>query len=285
MRAYRLHVATRDRRHGGRLRPHTVRGSHSALATFMRWSDAEGYDVDLSILDLPGTRLPALEAEVFHMEQLLAILEACNPAAPQEALAVRILVGSGLRASELCGLALTAPDGGSDVLMDRLPGGAELRVRWDAGTKGRKSAGAGQDDEQREAHTLVHRHDGRRVGGRVVREDQRLGEPRADVGLALDARRSELVEAQPADDHDEPRAGGVQRVDKPCSPQRSASSRSLRTFLEPNWRLCPHPSLSAERGRRTKAARSGQHAGVRAATPRHAEGQGHRAAVWDGART
>jgi integrase len=139
MRAYRLHVATRERRHGGRLRPHTVRGSHSALATFMRWADGEGYEVDLRILDLPGTRLPELEAEGFHMEQLLAILEACNPGAPHEALAVRILVGSGLRASELCGLALTAPDGRSDVLMDRLPGGAELRVRWDAGAKGRKS--------------------------------------------------------------------------------------------------------------------------------------------------
>ena len=78
MRAYRLHVATRERRHGGRLRPHTVRGSHSALATFMRWADAEGYDVDLRILDLPGTRLPALDAEAFHMEQLLAILEAAT---------------------------------------------------------------------------------------------------------------------------------------------------------------------------------------------------------------
>jgi hypothetical protein len=60
MRAYRLHVETRERMHvGGRLRPHTVRGSHRVLMIFMRWAEADGHDVDPRILALPGTRLPS----------------------------------------------------------------------------------------------------------------------------------------------------------------------------------------------------------------------------------
>ena len=53
---------------------------------------------------------------------------------------VRILVGSGLRREELCGLAVVGPDGLSDVMTDSLgTGRVELRVRWNAGAKGRKS--------------------------------------------------------------------------------------------------------------------------------------------------
>jgi integrase len=130
MRAYRLHLATRAGKHGRRLSSHTVLHSHTSILSFMRWADAEGYDIDVRILDLPRPKVSEPEPDVFHMDQLRSVLEACNPALPQEALAVRILVGSGLRASELCGLAVAAPDGMSDVLMDRLPDGVELRVRW-----------------------------------------------------------------------------------------------------------------------------------------------------------
>ena len=52
----------------------------------------------------------------------------------------RILVGSGLRRAEICGLAVLGPDGLSDVMTDSIGRGrVELRVRWDAGAKGRKS--------------------------------------------------------------------------------------------------------------------------------------------------
>jgi integrase len=74
------------------------------------------------------------------MTQLRAVLAACNPRVPQEELSVRILVGSGLRASELCGLALVGPDGLSDIMLDSLARGrVELRVRWDGGAKGHKA--------------------------------------------------------------------------------------------------------------------------------------------------
>ena len=49
-------------------------------------------------------------------------------------------LGPGLRISELSGLAVRGPDGLSDVMLDSLERGrAELRVRWDAGAKGRKA--------------------------------------------------------------------------------------------------------------------------------------------------
>ena len=63
-----------------------------------------------------------------------------QPAVPTEDLVVRILVGSGLRRAEICGLAVLGPDGLSDVMTDSLGRGrVELRVRGDAGAKGRKS--------------------------------------------------------------------------------------------------------------------------------------------------
>ncbi|TMC07674.1 MAG: site-specific integrase [Chloroflexi bacterium] len=118
----------------------TVLDSHKALLTFFRWARTEGYEFDGRILELKRPRVPKPEADVYHMSQLRAILTACNRRVPQEELMVRILVGSGVRASELCGLALVGPDGLSDVMTDSMARGrVELRVRWDGGAKGKKS--------------------------------------------------------------------------------------------------------------------------------------------------
>jgi len=140
MRTYRAQEATRTGKHGRQLSPFTVLDSHKALLTFLRWCRAEGYEFDGRILDLKRPKVPKAEADVYHMSQLRAILARCNRRIPQEELAVRVLVGSGVRASELCGLSLVGPDGLSDVMTDSMVRGrVELRVRWDAGAKGRKS--------------------------------------------------------------------------------------------------------------------------------------------------
>ena len=137
---YRAQEAERIGKHGRKLRPHSVLDSHKALFTFLRWARARRYEFDPSILELKRPRVPKPEADVYHMSQLRAILAACNRSVPQEELMVRVLVGSGVRASELCGLALVGPDGLSDVMTDSLTRGrVELRVRWDAGAKGKKS--------------------------------------------------------------------------------------------------------------------------------------------------
>jgi integrase len=140
VRSYRAREATRIGKHGRQLRPHTVLDSHKTLLTFLRWCRTEGYEFDPRILELKRPKVPKPEADVYHMSQLKAVLAACNRRVPQEELAVRILVGSGVRASELCGLALVGPDGLSDVMTDSLARGrVELRVRWDGGAKGKKS--------------------------------------------------------------------------------------------------------------------------------------------------
>jgi integrase len=106
----------------------------------MRWAANEQYGIDSRILTLKPPRVPDKEPTLYHLSQLRRILAACNEELPQEQLAVSILIGSGLRASELCGLSTEGPDGLPDLMLDSLTRGrVELRVRWDAGAKGRKS--------------------------------------------------------------------------------------------------------------------------------------------------
>src|ERR1700730_5635685 len=109
LRTYRAELAEQRRRDGRPLQPRTLLDSHRVLMTFLRWARAEGYAVDPRLLELKRPKVPIKEATVYHIAQLQQILTACNPQLPQEALAVRLLVGSGVRVSELCGLALVAP--------------------------------------------------------------------------------------------------------------------------------------------------------------------------------
>ena len=140
MREYRAFLSGRVTRSGQPLRPKTIAESHTALMAFLKWARAEGYDVQPRILELKRPRVPVPEPTVYHAAQLRDILQACDPDRPEEGLAVRILVGSGVRESELCGLAVAGPDGLPDLMLDSLQRGrVELRVRWDAGAKGMKS--------------------------------------------------------------------------------------------------------------------------------------------------
>jgi integrase/recombinase XerD len=140
VRQYRAELAARVGRHGRTLQPATLLDSHRLLATFLSWAEAEGYPVDPRILKLKAPRVPLKEPTVYHIASLRKVLAVCSSEFPQEELAVRILVGSGVRASELCGLAVQGPDGLPDVMLDSLVRGrVELRVRWDGGAKGLKS--------------------------------------------------------------------------------------------------------------------------------------------------
>jgi site-specific recombinase XerD len=140
IRSFRADLTTRIGKHGRPLAPKTILEYHRAILCFLRWAQREGYAVDPRILALTPPRVPDKEPAVFHITQMKKILGACNPAVPTEDLVVRILVGSGLRREELCGLAVLGPDGLSDVMTDSLGRGrVELRVRWNAGAKGRKS--------------------------------------------------------------------------------------------------------------------------------------------------
>jgi len=139
-RRYRALFASTPGRHGRLRQPDTIHDSHRAIRAFLRWARKEGYEVDPLILDLSGPRVPRKEPTVYHIAQVRQVLAACNPEVPTEDLTVRLLIGSGIRRAEVCGLAVTASDGLSDLMVDSLHRGrVELRVRWDAGAKGRKS--------------------------------------------------------------------------------------------------------------------------------------------------
>jgi integrase len=111
VREYRAYLSGRLTPSGRPIRPKTVAESHTALMTFLKWAKAEGYEVEPRALEFKRPRVPAQEPTVYHIAQLRDVLKACDPARPEEALAVRILIGSGVRESELCGLAVAGPDG------------------------------------------------------------------------------------------------------------------------------------------------------------------------------
>ena len=165
---YRAELAVRPGRCGRRLQPRTVLDSHKALATFFRWASAKKYPVDPEILSHKRPRVPKKEPTIYHIAQVRAILAQCNPRVPQEDLVVRLLVGSGVRVSEACGLSLVGPDGMSDLMLDSMQRNrVELRVRWDAGAKGKKSrrvpitpklAAAIKQYEARHRPDVIHPH-------------------------------------------------------------------------------------------------------------------------------
>jgi site-specific recombinase XerD len=140
VRTYRAQLAARPSQYGRPLQPKTILESHRAILCFLRWARREGYPIDERILDLVAPRVPLKEPTVYHIAQLRQVLAACNPAVPTEELVVRLLVGSGMRRAEVCGLAVVGPDGLPDLMTDSLSRGrVELRVRWDAGAKGRRA--------------------------------------------------------------------------------------------------------------------------------------------------
>jgi site-specific recombinase XerD len=118
LRRFKAEQASRVGRHGRRLQPASLHASHRSLRVFLRWAEAESYSFDLRVLRLPAPRLPCKEMTVYHIAQVRQILAACHT--PAEDLAVWILVGAGLRMGELCGLALRAPDGLSDLMIDSI---------------------------------------------------------------------------------------------------------------------------------------------------------------------
>ena len=139
LRRYRGELAASPGRYDRHLSPETLLCSHRALRVFLRWADLEGYPVDSRLIRMPAPRVPHKEMTVFHMVQLRRLLAAASHS-PAEELTIRILVGSGVRMSELYGLALVGPDGLPDLMLDSMDRGrAELRVRGDAGAKGRKA--------------------------------------------------------------------------------------------------------------------------------------------------
>ena len=140
LRSYRAWLSKRVKRNGERLDPTSLLTSHKAIRAFLKWIQANNrqLQMDPALLEFRRPRQPYKQAVLFDLGELRRILKVCET--PAEELAVRLLVGAGLRESELCGLRVKGLDGNPNLIADPSePGRFLLRVLWDAGAKGKKS--------------------------------------------------------------------------------------------------------------------------------------------------
>jgi site-specific recombinase XerD len=110
------------------LSDNTVHGSFQAIRGFCNWALREGYPVNKSILLVRAPKVSEKELETYSIKQMQAVL-ACVPARNWRRLAVEILMGTGMRVSELCALDLTdfEDDGEMTFLKIRRGKGAKFR--------------------------------------------------------------------------------------------------------------------------------------------------------------
>jgi site-specific recombinase XerD len=110
------------------LAENTIHGCFQVLKSLANWADREGYEVDPDVLRLRGPKLPELEMETYSTDEVKAAIQRASPAWAR--LSVQILVGTGLRVSELCGLQLDDFEDDADATF--------LKVRRGKGGKFRR---------------------------------------------------------------------------------------------------------------------------------------------------
>jgi integrase len=109
------------------LAPNTVHGFFEVVRAFGNWADREGYPVDPSLLRMRPPKVPQTEMETYSDAQLGAIFEAAP--AGWGRLAIQILLGTGMRISELAALVVedVEDDGDEAFLKIRRGKGAKFR--------------------------------------------------------------------------------------------------------------------------------------------------------------
>ena len=109
------------------LAENTVHGSFEVVKAFCNWAHREGYPVDPSVLRVRAPRVSQVEIETYSDTQLRAILAAVP--AGWGRTAVLVLLGTGMRISELCSLQLEdfEDDGETTFLKIRKGKGAKFR--------------------------------------------------------------------------------------------------------------------------------------------------------------
>ncbi|HEY9288866.1 MAG TPA: tyrosine-type recombinase/integrase [Candidatus Dormibacteraeota bacterium] len=109
------------------LAENTVRGSFQTIKALANWAVREGYRVDSALLRVRAPRVAVKEMETYSNAQLETLLQAVPAGWP--ALAVQILLGTGMRLGELCALELedVEDDGEAMFLKIRRGKGAKFR--------------------------------------------------------------------------------------------------------------------------------------------------------------
>jgi integrase len=109
------------------LADNTIHGFFEVLRAFASWADREGYPVDPALLRVKAPKVAQKEVETYSTEQIERIFAAASPGWPT--MAVKVLLGTGMRLSELCGLIVEdfEDDGVSAFLKVRHGKGAKFR--------------------------------------------------------------------------------------------------------------------------------------------------------------
>src|SRR5262249_49440024 len=109
------------------LADNTIHGFFEVLRAFASWADREGYPVEPALLRVQAPKVAQKEVETYSTEQIERIFTATSPRWPT--MAVKVLLGTGMRLSELCGLIVEdrEDDGVSAFLKVRHGRGAKFR--------------------------------------------------------------------------------------------------------------------------------------------------------------
>jgi integrase/recombinase XerD len=110
------------------LAENTVHGSFEVVKAFCNWATREGYPVDPSVLKVRAPKVSQAEIQTYTDAQLQAVMAAIPPGSWGR-MAVLILLGTGMRISELCALRVDdlEDDGETTFLKIRKGKGSKFR--------------------------------------------------------------------------------------------------------------------------------------------------------------
>jgi site-specific recombinase XerD len=109
------------------LAANTVHGFFEVVRAFGNWASREGYPVDPLLLKMRPPKVPQKEMETYSEAQVAAILAAAAPGWPR--LAIQILLGTGMRVSELTALTVQDFEDDGDQAFLKIKSGKGAKFR------------------------------------------------------------------------------------------------------------------------------------------------------------
>ena len=109
------------------LAPNTVHGFFQVVRAFGNWALREGYPVDPALLRMRPPKVPIKEMETYSAVQMRAVLEAAPVGWSR--LAVQILLGTGMRLSELAELTLEDIEDDGELCFLKIRSGKGAKFR------------------------------------------------------------------------------------------------------------------------------------------------------------
>jgi integrase len=109
------------------LAPNTIHGFFQTLRAMANWAQREHYPVDEALLRLRAPKVPEKEMEAYSPDQLAAIFSVAPPG--WATLAIQILLGTGMRLSELCALTIDDVEDEGEVTFLKIRSGKGAKFR------------------------------------------------------------------------------------------------------------------------------------------------------------